>query len=621
MPLNFERLLPPAVLAQPDLAAAALPGAAMLRVNFVPGLRQRLGWRGMRECPHHAGGLTARVAGMAGVYGLAQLGTEIVDGHGQAEFSVAYFPAPEEELLEAFSVEACLVALAEPYLERVRDFAADPDLSALFDIARLRFVLAPECGVALSLHAPDRAVTVAPDGITVATAEGPRQVVASGGLDRDLRAFDCAMPFVEALVASIACGLEAAPTRLEQASMPGRSQSGEAASDVRLSIGWGDNPPMPGIASATQIDLRWADPEPRPATYAGAAWWQADTASAGHGLAKSTLGIQDKPKLIVLTGFLGAGKTSFLTHFIEYQAARNGFVAVVQNEIGAKGLDGQLLGQHYAVAEIDEGCVCCTLAGSLKLALGDILHSYQPDFVVLETTGLANPANLLSEIADLEDHLEFASVTTVIDARLGLQTLQRYAVARDQVRLADVILLNKVDGEADQDLAMLEAAVRRLNPVASMCRADHGDIAPSALYGVNLSMHRQPPIPEVVCCGAHGHGHDHEHGRHACGGPHTSTHDDDGLTSRIWTATGRLDRQALEKALSLLPATVLRVKGMVDLHGEAEPSVCQFVPGSYSLTPAGSVDTDERFLVFIGENIDDAVGDFIESLSRNRQTS
>jgi G3E family GTPase len=411
--------------------------------------------------------------------------------------------------------------------------------------------------------------------------------------------------------------LQAAPARLEQASMPSASPSGEAASDVRLSIGWGDNPPMPGLAAGTQIDLRWADPEPRPAAYAGAAWWQADTAGAGHGLAKSTLGIQDRPKLIVLTGFLGAGKTSFLTHFIEYQAARNGFVAVVQNEIGAKGLDGQLLGQHYAVAEIDEGCVCCTLAGSLKLALGDILHSYQPDFVVLETTGLANPANLLSEIADLEDHLEFASVTTVIDARLGLQTLQRYAVARDQVRLADVILLNKVDGEADQDLAMLEAAVRRLNPVASMCRVDHGDIAPSALYGVNLSMHRQPPIPEVVCCGAHGHGHDHEHGQHACGGLHASTHDDDGLASRIWTATGRLDRQILEKALSLLPACVLRVKGMVDLHGEAEPSVCQFVPGRYSLTPMGSVESDERFLVFIGENIDDAVDGFIESLSRN----
>ena len=87
------------------------------------------------------------------------------------------------------------------------------------------------------------------------------------------------------------------------------------------------------------------------------------------------------------------------------------------------------------MTEVDEGCVCCTLAGSLRSALSGILSEFQPDFVVLETTGLANPANLLSEIADLEDMLEFASVTTVVDAVCGPHSLKDHEVARSQVRL------------------------------------------------------------------------------------------------------------------------------------------------------------------------------------------
>lgn len=121
-----------------------------------------------------------------------------------------------------------------------------------------------------------------------------------------------------------------------------------------------------------------------------------------------------------MTGFLGSGKTSFLNHFVEYQAERNAFVAIVQNEIDAKNLDTHLLGQHYAVTAMDEGCICCTLAGNLNMALVESVSGFQPDFVVVETTGLANPANFLSEISELEDHLDFCSITTTVDATQGL---------------------------------------------------------------------------------------------------------------------------------------------------------------------------------------------------------
>ncbi len=632
--MNLDRLLPPAVLATPEEAAAAIPAAALLRVNFVPGLRQRLGWRGMRQCTRDPGSLTARVAGMAGVFGLAPLGPATEIGSGRAEFALAYFPAPDEERIEGCPVAAGLIALGDDYLERIRDFPAEPGLRELFDIARLRCAFVPGGGLALSLEALDREVTVAVDGIEIGTmADGPRQVVAPGGFDKDLRAFDCALPFVEALAASISSAVGSAPTRLEQHSGRGWRQLFDAAGDalmepwdaaqsLRLSIGWGAAPPMPPPGTEHRVDVRWRAPQPKPSPYADAAWWRDDAPDAMFSVDKSALGVQDKPKLIVLTGFLGAGKTSFLSRFIEYQAARNGFVAVVQNEIGAKGLDGRLLGQHYAVTEVDEGCVCCTLAGTLKAALGDILRSYQPDFVVLETSGLANPANLLAEIADLEDRLEFSSITTVLDARLGAQTLERYAVARDQIRLADVILLNKVGGEPESALADLEAAIRRLNPAAAVHRTNHGDIPLAVLYGVNLAARRLHSEAGETC-GAEGHGHGdcdchgsgHHHHDCACHQAPRHTHDDDGLTSRIWVPPGPLDRHAVDDALCRLPPGVLRVKGAVELQGETEPRICQFVPGRFSLSPAGEAGAGDRFLVFIGENIDQAVAEFIHRAS------
>ena len=627
--LTYERLLPPVALADPGRAAALLPLSALLRINFVPGLRQRLNWRGMRECPHFPDSLTARVAGRAGIYGLTCLDSTTEEGIGRAEFSLAYFPAPEDESLDGFAVEACLAVLADGYIDRVRDFPAHPDLCGLFRIATLEFRLDLDGGVALRVEAPDRAVIVACDGLTIDTSEGRRQAVEPGGCDKDLAAFDFAMPFVEALAASIGHALGATPCRLLRHTLPGQrwfydaagaiaAEPAEDIREIRLVLGWGDAPPLAEAPAGAESELAWTAPEAPPAEYAGTAWWRADEVGARHSLDKTALGIQDLPKLIVLTGFLGSGKTSFLSRFIEYQAARNSFVAVVQNEIGEKGLDGNLLGQHYAVAEVDEGCVCCTLAGSLKMALSGILRDYQPDFVVLETTGLANPANLLAEIAELEEHLTFASITTVVDARLGVSTLGRYAVARDQVRLADVILLNKAGDVAEADLRALEAAIGALNPAATIHRADHGDISPAALYGVNAAARRPAADPGHECCGAHDHDHAHDH--HACHhhGPSAEghTHAHDGLGSRLWAPPAPIDGDTLRQALSALPPGVLRVKGLVDLAGEAAPHLCQYVPGSFTLAPSSPSESEgkDRFLVLIGEDIDTAARDFIQAV-------
>ncbi|BDQ34847.1 CobW family GTP-binding protein [Pseudodesulfovibrio portus] len=598
---RLNTLLPPALLDNPVQAAVELPRALITRANFIPGVRHRLGWRGVRDCAKGKGGLTAKVTGMTGVFGLYLLNAMDQGGAGLATMGIVYFPDPEEELVESFSIEAGIAAQAPDYLDRVREFTLYDDLRSLFTVAVVEIHFSPEGpGVSLALTAPERDTVTALDGVTVTTQNGPVQAVAPGGTDQDLPALDTALPFFESLAASASYCMGHGPQSLSRSSRPGmrrvyggdagmKSEPAPDGRDVRFGLGW--NMAVPDNPDMSVPDLAWNAPDPLPAEFDGAPWLTGDIPGAANSLDKRTMGITEKPRLILLTGFLGSGKTTFLARFIEEQAGRNGFVAVVQNEIGQKGLDGKLLGQHYAVTEVDEGCVCCTLAGSLRAALTGILSEFQPDFVVLETTGLANPANLLSEIADLDDMLEFASVTTVLDAACGLRALTDHEVARSQVRLADILLLNKTDLADGDALGELETRIRDLNPTADIHRTTHGNVPSTALYGVNFRKRLNRPAPFLPPMGGH----------HA-------THEDDSIQSALIDFESPLDRQSFRDGVAGLPDDVLRAKGVVRFTDAAAPEVFQYVPGHHDLTPAE--DAGDCFVVIIGRNAERIAGAF-----------
>ncbi len=601
MSISLKTLLPPALLENPVQAAAILPRALITRANFIPGVRHRLGWRGVRDCAKGRDGLTVRVTGMAGVYGLELCNASENNGTGRAIFNISYFPTPDEELTEAFSIQAGLTAHTEDYLERVREFTLHDDLRALFRIASLEAFFVSNChGAALALTAPESDIIIAINGVMVETATETVQAVTPGGKDQDLPAWDTALPFFHALAASASYCLKAKPQSLTRHLRPGTQRTYsetdglnfEPTPDlhyIRLGLGWDTS--APENTDFTEPDLLWSDSSAIPKEYTDAPWMTSDIQGASNSLDKRTMGITDKPRLIVLTGFLGSGKTTFLTRFIEDQAAKNGFVAVIQNEIGQKGLDGKLLGQSYAVTEVDEGCVCCTLAGSLRSALSGILSEFQPDFVVLETTGLANPANLLSEIADLEDMLDFASVTTVLDASGAPQALEKYEVARSQVRLADVLLINKTDLTTEAQLIELEMRVQELNPTGARHQAIYGDIPSTTLYGVNLRKTMAHPTPHLPLMGM------------------AATHQDDDIQSTLISFDAPLDRAAFHQGISALPAQILRAKGVVQFQDTNTPEIFQYVPGSHALTPADS-DPGDCFMVIIGQDALNAANNF-----------
>jgi G3E family GTPase len=271
-----------------------------------------------------------------------------------------------------------------------------------------------------------------------------------------------------------------------------------------------------------------------------------------------------------------------LQHFIEYQTQRSRFAAVIQNEIGAVGLDGKLI--DYTVTEIDEGCVCCSLVGSLKQAIHGILSEFHPDIIIVETTGLANPLNLLEEMSELEDLVRFDCTLTVVDALNIEATLSEHAVAADQVRAADVLMLNKKDlVEADRITSVTER-LRLLNPHAPLFLTEKGDLNPALI----LEAEDRPSLPAP---------------ERPMSSPHPS-HLEEGLWSKSIRFPRPLDRKAFLQAVSQLPPSIFRAKAILQFSDDPQPMLFQYVAGRHELSVFPRSTVEDRFLTLIGKGGD-----------------
>jgi G3E family GTPase len=210
----------------------------------------------------------------------------------------------------------------------------------------------------------------------------------------------------------------------------------------------------------------------------------------------------------VLSGFLGAGKTTVLNHVLHNRQGRR--VAVIVNDMSEVNIDAALVERGGAelsrteerLVELSNGCICCTLRDDLLAEVTRLAREGRFDYLLIESTGISEPVPIaqtftfedeqgvsLSQVARLD------TMVTVVDASRFLTDTREARSLRergealgdddartvadllvDQVEFADVIVLNKVDLLAPDDLAVVEAAVRALNPVARLVRAEHGRV-------------------------------------------------------------------------------------------------------------------------------------------------
>jgi G3E family GTPase len=190
----------------------------------------------------------------------------------------------------------------------------------------------------------------------------------------------------------------------------------------------------------------------------------------------------------VLTGFLGAGKTTLLNYILNEQTDYR--FGVIINEIGEVGIDGKLVEtQPEDVVELSNGCVCCTVRKDLIKGIQKLLKKDRLDYLLIETTGVADPgpvAQTFLNIPQLQQYARLDSIITVVDAEHVSAQLREAEVAREQIALADFILINKVDLVSTQDLAALEQLILALNPHAQVFHTERSRVNLKQLLDLNV---------------------------------------------------------------------------------------------------------------------------------------
>ncbi|MFN0251262.1 MAG: CobW family GTP-binding protein [Kofleriaceae bacterium] len=191
--------------------------------------------------------------------------------------------------------------------------------------------------------------------------------------------------------------------------------------------------------------------------------------------------MSDRVPFTILTGWLGAGKTTALNRMLAAQHGKR--IAVLVNELGRISIDTQLIvGRGGDVLELAGGCICCSvdLKNDLWDGIGDIITRAKPDHVVLETTGIAEPAAILDGLVRVRDAVRErilpAGVVCVVDAESGADALERRDEAREQAAAADRVLLSKLDAATAGAVSRTHARLDELAPHAERA-AFHADDA------------------------------------------------------------------------------------------------------------------------------------------------
>ncbi len=346
-------------------------------------------------------------------------------------------------------------------------------------------------------------------------------------------------------------------------------------------------------------------------------------------------------KIDILSGFLGAGKTTLIKKLIE-EAFKGEKLVLIENEFGEIGIDGGFLKDAgVEITEMNSGCICCSLVGDFGTALKQVITEYTPDRVIIEPSGVGKLSDVIKAVEDVKADckVEINSATTVVDVMKCKMYMKNFGeFFNNQVEAAQTIVLSRTQNAKedkildtvkmlkeknenaviittpwdDIDGKVILEAMERSNTLEDMMKETHDEAHKHHHH------HHHHEDGEECCCGHH-HDHDHEHHHHedgeectcGCGGHHSHHHHHADEVFNSWgkeTAV-KFDEAKLKEALETLAyedgkyGVILRAKGIV-ASTENDWIYFDLVPGEYEMRK-GNPDYTGKLCV-IGSKLDEA---------------
>ena len=363
-------------------------------------------------------------------------------------------------------------------------------------------------------------------------------------------------------------------------------------------------------------------------------------------------------KIDIISGFLGAGKTTLIKKLIK-EALGGEKVVLIENEFGEIGIDGGFLKEAgIEITEMNSGCICCTLVGDFGAALRDVITKYEPDRIIIEPSGVGKLSDVIKAVADVKkdfDSVELNSFIAVVDAGKTTMYMKNFGeFFNDQIENANTIVLSRTGKTSESKLEKAVAAIKEHNDKAIIITTDWdsltgeqiletmekaaGEVKDLLFTNEELDScehhhHHDHEEGHECGCGHHhdndheeghecgcGHHHDHDHeeghecgcGRHhdhdheheeghECGcGHHHHHHADEVFDSWGVTTPKRFTKEALDKILDILAwgnglGIILRAKGIVQSEGD-EWLEFDLTPGEFEVR-TGSPDVTGKLCV------------------------
>lgn len=331
-------------------------------------------------------------------------------------------------------------------------------------------------------------------------------------------------------------------------------------------------------------------------------------------------------KLDIISGFLGAGKTTLIKKLIKEAYAKENIV-LIENEFGEIGIDGGFLKEAgIEIKEMNSGCICCSLVGDFSAALEKVMEEYAPDRIIIEPSGVGKLSDVIKAVCDLQDErIELNSFTTVVDGnkcRLYMKNFGEFF--NNQVAFANTIIVSRTQMMDPGKLAACVSLLQEHNEHASIITTPWEELDGKKIQSVmeGKDVLREELFKELDICPACHHHHEHEEHHHkhhehdeACGCHHEHEehhhhHADDVFTSWGKEVVHIYQEEELRSILELLSTssdygTILRAKGIVAAP-QKEWLYFDLVPGEFEIRK-GSPETIGRLCVIGADLKQDAL--------------